>query len=278
MLFRSPASAYSQLAVTELGKFSGLGLGFGELAGKLQPGPKTQECHLLRQQLQPLFLPSSLLNLGTNGRMPDPAEPPRKRRRPAVSCVQCRKRKIKCDRSMPCSNCVKATPPQDCNYDAPRHLQQPNALKHPVGAHRDSDSESRTTLCDTRSAIGTPASTQPVVGFLPGSPVTTTSLPGVSDAFYVQYDESQDPAASSTPGHSIPRLVSHKTRVFGQSHWISPCITLYGKDLIGVLAKTIPPQAFADLHRCKALARTIKARRSPPWPTMPTREIGRAHV
>jgi hypothetical protein len=31
--------------------------------------------------------------------------PPRKRRRPALSCFECRRRKIKCDRNLPCSNC-----------------------------------------------------------------------------------------------------------------------------------------------------------------------------
>ncbi|KAK0738161.1 hypothetical protein B0T18DRAFT_450187 [Schizothecium vesticola] len=206
-------------------------------------------------------------------------ELPRKRRRPAMSCIQCRKRKIKCDRSMPCSNCTKHTPPQECDYygppHQPQHPQQATPPHPPVLANLDTDSESHTTLCDTRSAIGTPWSTQPVICFLPGSSSTKTSLPPVSDAFYIQYDQDQDPETAGTPGQSLPRLVSHKTRVFGQSHWINPCITLYGKDsdLIGVLARSIPPQAFANLHRCKSLARTIKARRSPPWPTIPTRDL-----
>ncbi|KAI1804198.1 hypothetical protein F4811DRAFT_521150 [Daldinia bambusicola] len=33
---------------------------------------------------------------------------PRRRRRPALSCIECRRRKIKCDRSEPCTNCVSA--------------------------------------------------------------------------------------------------------------------------------------------------------------------------
>ena len=32
---------------------------------------------------------------------------PRRRRRPALSCIECRQRKIKCDRSEPCTNCVR---------------------------------------------------------------------------------------------------------------------------------------------------------------------------
>lgn len=33
---------------------------------------------------------------------------PRRRRRPALSCLECRRRKIKCDRNEPCTNCVTA--------------------------------------------------------------------------------------------------------------------------------------------------------------------------
>ncbi|KAI0903382.1 hypothetical protein F4823DRAFT_618764 [Ustulina deusta] len=33
-------------------------------------------------------------------------EPPRRRRRPALSCLACRRRKIKCDRANPCARCV----------------------------------------------------------------------------------------------------------------------------------------------------------------------------
>jgi hypothetical protein len=34
--------------------------------------------------------------------------PPRKRRRPALSCIECRRRKIKCDRNMPCNHCMQS--------------------------------------------------------------------------------------------------------------------------------------------------------------------------
>lgn len=33
---------------------------------------------------------------------------PRRRRRPALSCLECRRRKIKCDRNDPCAHCVSA--------------------------------------------------------------------------------------------------------------------------------------------------------------------------
>ncbi|KAJ5128944.1 hypothetical protein N7448_002654 [Penicillium atrosanguineum] len=40
----------------------------------------------------------------------------RKRRRPALSCEQCRRRKVRCDREMPCGPCAKSQPSLDCEY------------------------------------------------------------------------------------------------------------------------------------------------------------------
>lgn len=41
---------------------------------------------------------------------------PRKRRRPALSCEQCRRRKVRCDREMPCGPCSKSHLPLACEY------------------------------------------------------------------------------------------------------------------------------------------------------------------
>ncbi|EDN92242.1 hypothetical protein SS1G_08105 [Sclerotinia sclerotiorum 1980 UF-70] len=41
----------------------------------------------------------------------------RRRRRPAVSCSFCRRRKIKCNREVPCSNCVRSSIAANCVYD-----------------------------------------------------------------------------------------------------------------------------------------------------------------
>ncbi|KAK3943215.1 hypothetical protein QBC46DRAFT_43239 [Diplogelasinospora grovesii] len=42
-----------------------------------------------------------------SSRMSEPG-PPRRRNRPALSCIQCRTRKIRCDRSEPCSSCLRS--------------------------------------------------------------------------------------------------------------------------------------------------------------------------
>lgn len=42
--------------------------------------------------------------------------PARKRRRPALSCVPCRRRKVKCDRQDPCGPCSRVGNPNACHY------------------------------------------------------------------------------------------------------------------------------------------------------------------
>ncbi len=45
-----------------------------------------------------------------------PNEPPRKRRRPAKACEQCRQRKVRCDLSVPCGPCTRAKSELNCSY------------------------------------------------------------------------------------------------------------------------------------------------------------------
>ncbi|KAK3683921.1 fungal-specific transcription factor domain-containing protein [Podospora appendiculata] len=44
--------------------------------------------------------------------------PPRKRRRTVISCTECHRRKQKCDRKLPCTNCVTRTKQGGCRYEA----------------------------------------------------------------------------------------------------------------------------------------------------------------
>ena len=88
----------------------------------------------------------------------------------------------------------------------------------------------------------------------------------------------------------ISRGVTHKARLFGQSHWINGVTVvsflnlsyiLYNLCLpnyqIGDLFQMIDSQpreeitkAFANIHKCKTLARAIKKQRAPSWPLPPT--------
>lgn len=43
-----------------------------------------------------------------------PAE--KRRRRPPLACIACRRRKVRCDRKLPCQNCVRARRATSCAY------------------------------------------------------------------------------------------------------------------------------------------------------------------
>lgn len=43
--------------------------------------------------------------------------PPRKRRRIIISCTECHRRKQKCDRNLPCTNCVTRHKQDSCRYE-----------------------------------------------------------------------------------------------------------------------------------------------------------------
>lgn len=45
-------------------------------------------------------------------------QPPRKRRRIIISCTECHRRKQKCDRALPCTNCVLRNKQDSCRYEA----------------------------------------------------------------------------------------------------------------------------------------------------------------
>jgi hypothetical protein len=104
------------------------------------------------------------------------------------------------------------------------------------------------------------------------TPAPTTSFhvtSGLAGAIDVLHD-------SRTFGHAYPisRGISHKNRVFGQSHWMNGFVVL--RDVVELLepqmksgTSTLP----AGIHRAKMLARVIKDARSPAWPTTPTHDL-----
>lgn len=42
--------------------------------------------------------------------------PEKRRRRPPLACIACRRRKVRCDRKLPCQNCVRARRAASCSY------------------------------------------------------------------------------------------------------------------------------------------------------------------
>ncbi|KAF4969301.1 hypothetical protein FSARC_3456 [Fusarium sarcochroum] len=71
----------------------------------------------------------------------------------------------------------------------------------------------------------------------------------------------------------IPRAIAHKTRMFGQSHFINSFMLIM--DSIEKLESHVDETSniFIGLQKCKALARRIKTLRAPKWPTPLTNEL-----
>lgn len=53
----------------------------------------------------------------------------RPRPRPVVSCLRCREKKLKCDRTCPCQNCIKAGCRTECTYHTRPHADEPQGCK-----------------------------------------------------------------------------------------------------------------------------------------------------
>ncbi|CAI4217155.1 unnamed protein product [Parascedosporium putredinis] len=47
----------------------------------------------------------------------DPAKPSRKRQRVRLSCLECRRRKLSCNRALPCDRCIRSETPGRCQYE-----------------------------------------------------------------------------------------------------------------------------------------------------------------
>ncbi|KAL2869427.1 putative C6 transcription factor [Aspergillus lucknowensis] len=80
-----------------------------------------------------------------------PQPPISRRRRPALSCTVCRRRKLKCDRSLPCGQCIKSKAPSLCVYSAPK----PSQNQASTTVSRSSPSDLREARNDTVSLVGT---------------------------------------------------------------------------------------------------------------------------
>ncbi|KAF2681793.1 hypothetical protein K458DRAFT_391743 [Lentithecium fluviatile CBS 122367] len=217
----------------------------------------------------------------------------RRRRRPAVSCTLCRRRKIRCNREVPCSNCIRSKA-EACVYE-----NEPTAQSQHRGSIVDHDAASSTSAVSTTPASEVDslrsqiqqleqqleqqlqrATSQPRSSCPAPSPAATieASSTRIGGTFYIHRG---NPVRGQHPG--VNRSVTHKKRMFGQSHWMN-----YGIVLIRDIAEMIDeharqsgdgddeqgePKLFEGMYRCKRLARVTKAQRTPSWPCPPTPEL-----
>src|ERR1700722_13245184 len=63
---------------------------------------------------------------------PVPVSKPRVRlrERKQLSCIQCHRQKLKCDRGLPCSRCIRSGRKEQCAYKAPSSDKLQEASQH----------------------------------------------------------------------------------------------------------------------------------------------------
>ena len=168
--------------------------------------------------------------------MSEATPPPRKRRRPALSCAECRRRKIKCDRNVPCSQCTLSKSPT-CTYsgDSPR-----NIAGHFPGPIRSLTPSSGRNIPSAGSINGFSAGNSPdTISLVTGSQFNVLNSPGVESQSFEQENlvdrvkkleqllaQSVARKERAIPNPSLPKASDtlrgtvSKTRYYGQSHWM----------------------------------------------------------
>ncbi|KAK2783882.1 hypothetical protein FQN52_009401 [Onygenales sp. PD_12] len=241
----------------------------------------------------------------------NPTQPERRRRRPAVSCTLCRRQKIRCNREWPCNNCAKSRN-KTCVYESDsspslatrnsRVLPQVSAPQYakPSNQIADSSGGSATTHgFPSPPSLGTRplmpssevsarevevmksrikeleeqlsrtrvASREPSVPVINSNVEIKSSLT-VGD-ISVRY-ESRVPGEAQTLSSSS---VFHKSRLFGQSHWVNSVVQF--RDIFEIMEPYAKDASkmLSDIQKCKSLARIIKSRRAPSWPSPPRTDL-----
>ncbi|KAL3478537.1 hypothetical protein BJX99DRAFT_269206 [Aspergillus californicus] len=242
----------------------------------------------------------------------------KQRRRPAVSCALCRKRKVRCNRGRPCSNCLRSRTGVDCIYDdpVPLHSQHPsgqnNTLSSPSLDCGQDESHSGRLSSTSPSAVPSNASRSLQTGQSWTGVVTPASSQSSREAsLKLRIRQLEDqlgkvPQLASEPGiettssdltgtfhlhyksgasgqHGpIVSSVSAKTRLFGQSHWVVSGVQLIRDILNTSFLAGENTKAAIKIERCKYLARRIKAGREPshlqPISQLPSRAVADALV
>lgn len=189
---------------------------------------------------------------------PPPPAQPRKRRRPALSCIQCRRRKIKCDRSMPCGQCI-ASHTSACQYSSdpapqpkrPRingnghYPVTPSTMGH---GSPGSTSNASPIIRDATESVTNSLPTGSTNFWAERTPLVGGPLP-VREQTVVPPQKASDPSVQALLDrvHKLEQIISDsetmnngstiisssyvkgpslrgslsKTRFFGQSHWMN---------------------------------------------------------
>ncbi|KAF2875534.1 hypothetical protein BDV95DRAFT_562105 [Massariosphaeria phaeospora] len=226
---------------------------------------------------------------------------PVKRRRPALSCVECRKRKVKCDRDKPCGPCTRTKSPT-CTYRPGRHSPVHRAESStPASAGQDGSPASSPQLAEATfemdsmmnsyiapGILGTHG--KPKLHPLPTVHSDTTDATTVSTLVEkvrelegrLAFMTGEKAAAGGTvlPIRDAPTGLAGqfvKSRFYGESHWVN-CLEPY--DALGH-GHTVSNEStnrkevnksselWATVSECKRVGRALKAARMLQMPLDP---------
>ena len=169
--------------------------------------------------------------------------PPRKRRRPALSCEQCRRRKIKCDRTHPCSQCLQSKT-ASCSYTpdtirrlrhvsetstvpapSPSSLNLPNRTREATGdssTHTSSTGVSSNAISNSDATLSS-SWTSYITSIVPAIDDETsnpkTLLHGIKELVNTDVQTHLPSFLRGPTGNGLRGTIS-KTRFFGPSHWM----------------------------------------------------------
>ncbi|KAI0592992.1 hypothetical protein F4775DRAFT_579794 [Biscogniauxia sp. FL1348] len=225
----------------------------------------------------------------------------RRRRRPALACVSCRRSKIRCDRGQPCGACIRSRH-KTCVFEPHRPLPVPRPSD--ISPEKDGNAQSTSSVrpeANTEVPISPRASSSIHRADGPNEERPVPSLSGstlvdpesvVPDATFLlervwelerrlqEFTARPAPrklerrvAENSTEDissyiaadiHTMPRSIMSKTRYFGQSHWMNGLLQFKAiLELFESQSQDRKSEAMNLLNKCKSLGRTLKARRMP---------------
>lgn len=177
------------------------------------------------------------------------------------ACHLCRRRKLRCNRGTPCSNCLRSRKQEACVYED-QEEQQPNTPAYTssssihVPPAAQASTRSLSVLQDriqqleeqvsklSPPAAHPPSSVNLVATIATPSAEIETQTSQLGGTYHIHHPAERPPLATkeqpslpgrtttttgTTTGMSLSRSVSHKTRLFGQSHWFNTIVPLVRK-------------------------------------------------
>ena len=132
---------------------------------------------------------------------------PRRRNRPALSCIQCRTRKIRCDRNEPCASCMKSKI-VNCTYEEARRPKprlwrlSPAPAGHHHHHHHHHHSEHSPTSADERTTTGSAFTFRDMA--VSAAPPPTSNPSGPSSGPAPPPGRTPDPLSAPSPHALLP--------------------------------------------------------------------------